>query len=265
MNTTDYLQKFEKKLQLRNYRANTIKTYVSCAASFLGYFKTTPERINKDQIEDYILTKDARNTKAQNIGALKLFYELAVEQPVKLSKIKTPRKEKHLPTIIDRQTIINKIAAIENTKHRALLHLIYGCGLRRSEALNMLITDIDSKRMIVRIADGKGGKDRFVPLPKTTLDFLRIYFLDYKPKIYLFNGWKTEPQYTSKSLEQICHKYLNTNPHTLRHSYATHLHEAGTDIEIIRQLLGHNNIKTTQIYLQVSTRTLAGVISPVDM
>lgn len=91
MNTTDYLQKFEKKLQLRNYRANTIKTYVSCAASFLGYFKTTPERINKDQIEDYILTKDARNTKAQNIGALKLFYELAVEQPVKLSKIKTPQ------------------------------------------------------------------------------------------------------------------------------------------------------------------------------
>lgn len=167
--------------------------------------------------------------------------------------------------VIDRKTIIEKIAAIQNKKHRAILHLIYGCGLRRSEALNMLIADIDSARMVIKIADSKGGKDRYVPLPKTTLQHLRDYFLEYKPKVYLFNGWKNEPQYNERSLEAICHKYLNTNPHTLRHSYATHLLEAGTDIEIIRQLLGHNNIKTTQIYLHISKRHIENVVSPVDM
>jgi site-specific recombinase XerD len=232
---------------------------------YLYYYKKSPELINKDEIEDYILTKDARNTKAQNIGALRLFYEMVVNQPVKLNSIKTPRKEKHLPTILDRKAIIEKIEAIQNKKHRALLHLVYGCGLRRSEPLNMLITDIDSLRMMVRIADGKGGKDRYVPLPKTTLNYLREYFTEYKPKVYLFNGWKNEPKYNERSLEAICNKYLNTNPHTLRHSYATHLLEAGSDIEIIRQLLGHNSIKTTQIYLHVSKRHIGNVISPVDM
>lgn len=265
MTNAELLQKFEKKLLLINYRKTTIKTYCSSVASFLYHFNKPPERINKEEIEDYILTKDKRNTRAQNIGALKLFYKLAVGQPVKLSKIKTPRKERHLPVIIDRQTIIDKLKAIKNTKHRALLHLVYGCGLRRSEPLNMLITDVDSKRMLVRVADAKGAKDRFVPLPKTTLDYLREYFLEHKPKVYLFNGWKNEPKYSEKSLEEICHKYIGTNPHTLRHSYATHLLEAGTDIEIIRQLLGHESIKTTQIYLQVSKQYLSKVVSPVDM
>ena len=204
------------------------------------------------------------------MGALGLFYTDFMRMRVDFSSIYPSRKEKRLPQILALEEVELLILRTKNLKHKTILMTIYALGLRRSKLLNLKISDIDRNRMLVHIKQAKGKKDRVVPLSLKLLEQLREYYKSYRPKIYLFNGRKGEP-YSTSSLRSIftsaCQrakitKYVTLN--SLRHAYATHLMDAGVNIRIIQQLLGHANIKTTMRYTRVTTRSVQNVTSPLD-
>jgi site-specific recombinase XerD len=177
---------------------------------------------------------------------------------------KRPKSEKKLPRVIDSNLIIERLNKIENLKHKSVLTLAYSVGLRVSEVTNLKIEDIDSKRMLIHIKDGKGKKDRIVPLSETVLLLLREYYKQYRPTKYLFNGLNSN-QYTIQSCQKLYKKYIDQNSsiHTLRHSSFTNLLESGTDLRIIQKLAGHSSSKTTEIYTHVSTQILSKVKLPI--
>jgi integrase/recombinase XerD len=188
----------------------------------------------------------------------------------KVYYIDRPRREKTLPTVLSEEEITLIINAVENIKHKAILMTIYSAGLRISEAINLKLKDIDSKRMQIRIEQSKGKRDRYTLLSTKTLEILRIYFLEYKPKIWLFEGQGGE-QYSDRSIQNILKMALSkTNikkhitVHTLRHSFATHLLENGTDLRYIQNLLGHESSKTTEIYTHITTKGFDQIKSPLD-
>ncbi|GGI24374.1 tyrosine-type recombinase/integrase [Pedobacter mendelii] len=178
-----------------------------------------------------------------------------------VEKIHRPRPEHKLPNVLSKEEIKLILEALTNIKHKTMLSLIYSCGLRRSELLHLKPTDIDSKRNLIFIKQSKGKKDRIVPLSLKILEMLREYYKLYHPKVWLFEGQKTENLYSEKSLQSVLKQALSkakiikpVTLHWLRHSYATHLLENGTDLRYIQELLGHNSSKTTEIYTHVSTK-----------
>jgi site-specific recombinase XerD len=177
---------------------------------------------------------------------------------------KRPKSEKKLPRVIDSNLIIERLNKIENLKHKSVLTLTYSVGLRVSEVPNLKIEDIDSKRMLIHIKNGKGKKDRIVSLSETVLLLLREYYKQYRPTKYLFNGLNSN-QYTIQSCQKLYKKYIDQNSsiHTLRHSSFTNLLESGTDLRIIQKLAGHSSSKTTEIYTHVSTQILSKVKLPI--
>lgn len=198
------------------------------------------------------------------ISAIKLFYKMTIKQPMKFKYIEYPRSEKKLPKVIDKQFLLDKLSTIENKKHKAILTLAYSTGMRVSEVCNLKISDIDSKRMIITIRQSKGRKDRIVALSQKVLELLREYFTEYKPKEYLFNG-QFDLKYSTTSCNAIVKQYLGKEYHfhLLRHSNATALLEAGTDLRIIQKHLGHSSSKTTEIYTHVSTNILQSMALPI--
>ena len=260
----EVLNIFEKRLRLRNYSERTIKTYSFYSKQFLvnlnckdAYQLTTKQLIN--YLESYKYTSISQQN--QVINALKLFYKYILNRSeIHLSKIERPRRERHLPQVIDREIIISKINSIVNLKHKAILQLTYSVGLRVSEVVNMKLSDIDSKRMIIHIKNAKGRKDRVVPLSPVVLDTLREYYKEHKPKEFLFNG-QFGLRYSVHSCQVIFKKYIDSKSHfhILRHSSATALLENGTDLRIIQKILGHSSSKTTEIYTHVSTSLLSRV------
>lgn len=189
---------------------------------------------------------------------------------MKLAHIPWPKKEQKLPQPIEAEDIAKILSVCHNIKHRSIIYLLYGCGLRISEVINLKPEHIDSKSMVINIISGKGKKDRIVMLPEKLLFLRRQYFKAYKPKNFLFNGQFTE-QYSTRSINQFLKTYAqkaginqNIHAHLLRHSFATHALEQGTDIRYVQKLLGHNNIKTTTIYTHVSRKTIANIPSPLN-
>jgi site-specific recombinase XerD len=177
---------------------------------------------------------------------------------------KRPRTEKKLPKVIDGEYIKSQLSKIGNLKHKSILTLTYSVGLRVSEVVNLKISDIDSKRMLIHIKNAKGRKDRIVPLSQTVLELLRQYFKEYKPKEFLFNG-QNSLQYSIGSCQKIYKKYIDgeSSIHTLRHSSFTNLLENGTDLRIIQKIAGHSNSKTTEIYTHVSNQLLNRINLPI--
>jgi integrase/recombinase XerD len=176
-----------------------------------------------------------------------------------------------LPNVLSKEEIKAILEAPKNLKHKAMLSMIYSCGLRRSELLNLIPNDIDSKRNVVIIRQSKGKKDRITPLSPKILELLRDYYKEYSPKIYLFEGQEKNTQYSARSLEEVLKKSIKfakinkpVTLHWLRHSYATHLLESGADLRFIQELLGHNSSKTTEIYTHVSTKNIQQIKSPFD-
>lgn len=260
MKIPKYLDLYRKELNLINYSDNTIKNYVSQVDLFLkGHQKefTEPSKINETAIKNWLLQFKTRNAMCHSISALKLFYKCVIKQPMKFRHIQYPRSERKLPQIIEKEFLLESISKIENIKHKAIIMLAYSTGMRVSEVCNLQISDIDSKRMIITIRQSKGKKDRIVALSEKVLETLRAYFLIYKPKEYLFNG-QFDLKYSSTSCNQIVKKYLGKKYHfhLLRHSNATALLEAGTDLRLIQKHLGHSSSKTTEIYTHVSTASL---------
>jgi site-specific recombinase XerD len=262
------LEIFENKLRCKNYAQNTIKVYKQ---TLFQYLKETnckdPYRISTKEIIDYLESKSFSSIAQQNqfIGCLKLFAKYILgKKDVHLDKIERPKKEKKLPQIIEKEFLLDRISKIKNKKHKAIIALAYSTGMRVSEVCNLKIEDIDSKRMIINIRQAKGRKDRIVALSENILEMLRDYFKEFTPKVFLFNG-QFNLQYSHRSCNQIVKHYLGKDYHfhLLRHSNATALLEAGTDIRIIQKHLGHSSSKTTEIYSHVSTALLSKMPLPI--
>jgi integrase/recombinase XerD len=262
------LEIFENKLRYKNYSHNTIKVYKQ---TLFQYFKETdckdPYRVSTKEIVNYLETKSFSSVSQQNqfIGCLKLFARYILnKKDIHLDKIERPKTEKKLPRVIDKDFLLDKISKIENLKHKAIITLAFSTGMRVSEVCNLKLEDIDYKRMLILIKNGKGRKDRFVPLSSVVLNLLREYLEQYKPKEYAFNG-QFGLQYSHRSCNEIVKKYVGSDYHfhLLRHSCFTTLLETGTDLQIIRQLAGHQNIRTTQIYCHVSNKTLSKINLPI--
>ena len=244
--------------------------------TFLIFYHNKPvELINNDDViffnNNFILKhKLSASYQNQVVNAIKLFFRQIETRKIEIDLIHRPRKYNPLPKVLAAEEIAQIIDVLDNIKHKCMLSLIYSAGLRRSELLKMRISDIDSKRMQLCIKMSKGGKDRNVPLSETILKWLRIYYLKYRPVNYLFEGQKGE-QYSERSLALVLKKACSlagikkpVNLHMLRHSYATHLLEGGTDLRYIQELLGHKSSRTTEIYTHVSQKAINKIKSPLD-
>lgn len=270
------MDKLLNYMKLRRYSPRTVTTYTSLVESYLQVLGShDPKQLSDEDIARYI-TKyyielgRSRSYQNQVVNALKLYYK--AEQNRDIGKIVNlrPRSEKKLPEVLSMEEVRKILTSIKNEKHRTIFYLIYSGGLRISEATNLRIGDIDSSRNVIHIRQSKGAKDREVPLSQTALEQLRIYYRQYKPKDYLFEG-QFGGMYTTRSIQALFRKALKETQitkkatvHTLRHSYATHLLENGTDLRIIQELLGHKSSKTTEIYTHVSQHTKQKVPNPLD-
>jgi len=238
------------------------------------YSNTNLMEINETDIRHYISTLSKENKSKsflnQMINSIKFYYEIVEGMPNRFYEIERPIKETKLPKIISLEEIKAIIDNTNNIKHKCIVSLMYSAGLRRSELLNLKTTDIDSKRMIISIKHAKGNKERLTILSKTILTDLRLYFIKWKPKEYLFEGPNYTKYSSSSVLKIVKNAALKANirktvtPHMLRHSFATHLLENGTDLRYIQVLLGHSSSKTTEIYTHVAINNLKTIKSPLD-
>jgi integrase/recombinase XerD len=256
----------EQKFNYLNYSERTKENYISHIRKFLKQQNKSCLHLSSKDFQSYLDNYNFTSISQQNqiINSIRFLYKYGLDKKYDKVSFKRPKSEKKLPQIIDSKTLLDKISKIENLKHRAIISLTYSTGMRVSELINLRITDIDSKRMIINICNGKGRKDRIVPLSENMLKLLREYYLKYKPKEYLFNG-QNSLKYSSESCNQIVKKYIGKDNrfHQLRHSHATFLLENGTDLRIIQKILGHSSVKTTEIYTHVSTNTLNKIQLPI--
>lgn len=274
INQIDY---FEALLKSRRYSNSTIKTYTEAIKVFLKYFedRDPAEISNKDFIlfnSNFIL-KNGYSASYQNqvINAIKLFYLKVENRALSIEDIERPKRYNPLPKVIPKEMVEKMLTSIPNFKHKTALTLIYACGLRSSELINLRLKDLDSKRRTVTIVNGKGQKDRVLPVSEKLMKMIIKYYKLYRPSNYLIEGQFKGNSYSETSLEKIFHKYLgkiyknhNFTLHCLRHSYATHLLEAGVSLRYIQELLGHKSSKTTEIYTHVSMTGLQNIKNPAD-
>lgn len=273
----EQLEKFKNYLKSKRYSENTIKTYLDALRSFFVFTnkKSIAEITNDDvilyNIEFILKHKLSSSYQNQIVNAIKLYFKTIQDKSIDIEKVHRPRREKLLPNVLSKEEIKAILEAHSNIKHRAMLSMIYSCGLRCGELLALKPVHIDSKRNIVLLKNSKGKKDRITPLSPKILELLREYYKSYKPKVYLFEGQTEGNPYDDRSLQQVLKQALKkaniSKPvtlHWLRHSYATHLLENGTDLRYIQELLGHNSSKTTEIYTHVSTKSIQQIKSPFD-
>jgi len=271
------LEQFIAHLTLKAYSNSTIRTYRNELLQLLKLLDQKPvSKLTPNDIKRYMLyamEKEgiSENTAHSRLNALKFYFEQVLGREKFFWEIPRAKRPKKLPKVISEEKIIKGLMAVDNLKHKTLLLLAYSAGLRVSEVTSLKITDINSDRMQLSINNAKGKKDRIVTLSKSILPLLREYYTAYKPKIWLFEGQHAEEHYSARSAQTIfkdAYKKLQLPAqcsfHSLRHSFATHLLENGTDITYIQKLLGHNDIKTTLIYTQVSNRDIGKIESPLD-
>lgn len=271
MTIQDYAREFERQLKLRNNAQSTIDTYTGIMRQWLNHFRKDPKAITPRMTEDYVLTLKSTKYKRQTIYTLRHFYYSVMQMPDYLASIPIPKQEKYIPAILSIQEVHKLIQSITNIKQRACIQLIYSCGLRIGEAVNIKVADIDGHRLQMHIKQAKGAKDRIVPMPEDTLNLLREYYKQYKPTEYLFSG-QCQPKYDERSIQQVFHRakasvgiMKKVTVHSLRHSRATHLVDNGVDMSMIQKFLGHSNIKTTvDFYLHTSIVSMQNIFQQAD-
>ncbi len=258
------------KLELKRYSANTVKNYISSFEAFINHFKEKElNEINEMDIRSYLqllIQKEFSNSQVNlAINSIKFYYETVLGMPNRFYSIERPRKKKSLPEVLSKKEVLRIIDCTSNIKHKCIVGLLYSSGLRRSELLNLKIKDIDSKRMVVVVKDAKGNKDRVTVLSTRLLKDLQEYYKEYRPETYLFEGQKGG-KYSVSSVLSIVKSasikagiYKKVTPHMLRHSFATHLLENGTDLRHIQLLLGHSSTKTTEIYTHVANSSFSDI------
>lgn len=273
----EQIEKFKHWLLSRRYSDRTITAYTEALKYFLTFYsgKAISEITNDDVIRynnEYILNNNlSASYQNQIVNAIKLFFTTIRETKIEIDKIHRPKRGKLLPNVLSKKEVKLILNAHSNIKHKTMLSLIYACGLRCGELLALQPVHIDSKRNIVLLKNSKGKKDRIVPLSPKILEMLRDYYKIFKPATYLFEGQISGSPYDSRSLQLVMKQALKkvgiqkpVTLHWLRHSFATHLLENGTDLRYIQELLGHNSSKTTEIYTHVSTKSIQQIKSPFD-
>jgi len=267
---------FRNLMLLKGYSKNTVRNYCNEFHQLLRLLGTRDvNALGKEQIMSYLLwlleKKGCSETKVHTaVNAIKFYFGKVIGREKEFYDLPRPRKPFKLPAILAEEEVMSVLTQISNLKHRAMIMAGYSAGLRVSEIIALKPASIDSKRMMIHIQAAKGKKDRMVPLAKKLLETLRQYYIQYKPKKYLFEG-KPGEAYSAGSVQEILQGAKKKakiskkgSVHMLRHSYATHLMEGGTDIRIIQELLGHNSIKTTMLYTHVSKKDIGRIESPLD-
>lgn len=273
---TPLRQRMIEDMQLRKLAPGTQTNYIQHVAEFARFFQRSPEELDQEAVREFLLyllneRKLSAESVNQHVSALKFLYLTTLEMPwsdVDFPRAKRPR---HLPVVLSYEEVALLFEYVPSLKYRAALMTCYGAGLRISEAVSLKVSDIDSHRMLIRVELGKGGKDRYAMLSVRLLEVLRIWARASKPQGYLFPGWRPGTHMQAESLRRSCREaWLQSGirkkvtVHTLRHSFATHLLEQGTDVRLIQALLGHSCIDTTARYTQVSPVIIGGTLSPLD-
>ena len=263
----DLLEKLKRELEIRNYSKSSIKSYLLSVENYINYVEN--KEMNEDTVKDYIqiqIKKKGPSSVSSDISAIKFFFENVLHEKIYL---KHPKRNKSIPEILTKEEIKKMINSLSNIKHRLIIKLLYGCGLRVSELVNLKNTDLNLLEGLIHIKLSKGKKDRFVKIPESILEELKSY-CNLNKEEFLFPSTR-KGKLTTATIQAIAEKSAKkagiekrVYPHLLRHSFATHLLEQGTDLRIIQKLLGHSDIKTTQIYTQISQASIKNIKSPLD-
>ncbi len=275
--TLQEIATFKQWMEQKRYSDSTVKTYIMAITTFLRFIKpkTSSEATNNDMrqfVNSYMIPRNLSfSYQNQAINAAKLFFKTIRGSLLITEHLDRPRHEHKLPNVLSKEEVGLILKVSTNMKHRMMLTVIYACGLRRGELLNLRPVHIDSKRHLLLIINGKGRKDRVVPISDNLIELLREYYRYYRPRVWLFEGQYPGEQYSEKSIQSVLKIALRkariSKPvtlHWLRHSYATHLLESGTDLRYIQELLGHRSSKTTEIYTHVTEKSIQKIRSPFD-
>lgn len=269
-------EQMKMDLKLKGYSPKTQAAYLGYMKKFVRYFGRSPAKMGEEEIREYlyhlVTERDLGDSSINSAySALKFFYKTTLCRDWNVAKIPRRKPEKKLPVVLDGSEIKQLFAVTTNLKHRALLMTTYSAGLRVSETAHLKVCDVDSKRMQLRVAQGKGKKDRYALLSPVTLNLLRDYWRQYRPFSWLFPGYSPDRPISTRSIQKVFKDAKRkagikkpATVHTLRHSFATHLLEAGTDIYRVQKLMGHTTPKTTAIYIHLRRQDLLKVISPLD-
>lgn len=271
---TPLRQRMIEDMQVRNYSPNTIEAYVRHVAFFAQHFGRSPTELGLEEIRAYQVhlvhqKKVGWSSFNQTVCALRFLYRTTLQKDWGIEHIPYAKQPKKLPLVLSQEEVRRFLGAFKNEKHRLIAMLLYGVGLRVSEAVSLRVEDVDSQRMVLHILQGKGRKDRLAPLPPSLLLRLRRYYQQARPKYWLFPGGIPGTHLTRSTVERVMAQHRAVvgkpvTPHTLRHCYATHLLEAGTDLRTLQALLGHAWIQSTARYTHVSRKRMGGVKSPLE-
>jgi integrase/recombinase XerD len=261
---TPLRQRMMEDMELRNLSADTIRSYVFQVAQFAKHFGKSPDLLGPAEVREYQLfllreKKYARSTLKQVVAALRFFYRATLGREQGIEQLRYGKREKRLPTVLSKKEVFTVFSVTRNMKHRTIMMTLYSTGVRVSELTRLCVNDIDSNRMVIRVHQGKGKKDRYVPLLPSLVTVLRVYWKKYRPKDALFPSQRGGCALSKSAVWKICaeakrkaHLSKRVTPHTFRHTFATHLLEAGTDLRTIQVILGHRSLRTTALYLHVA-------------
>lgn len=272
------LENTRRYLDLARYSEMTIRNYLAELRYLFSYYPdVNPNVFHSDLVIEYLLylnkTLGCSYSKCYMASqSIAFFFRHILQKPCVLPSLIHPRKAKTLPAVMSPEEIAKVISSISNIKHRCIVSLLYSSGLRLSELIHLRITDIDSKSMRIKVVQGKGRKDRYTILSKSVLMDLRAYYVEYRPVEYLFNGQGKGRRYSQRSIQKVVHDAIlkaglankDYSVHTIRHSFATHLVDGGTDVHTVKELLGHNSLGTTMQYLHITDRRLKTVVNPYE-
>jgi site-specific recombinase XerD len=267
----------EMDMKLRRFSPKTISCYLACMRNVAIYFGKSPAELDEEEIRKYLhhLIEERNVSQAvisQSYSALKFFFEKTLQKPWNASKIPRSKQRKKLPQVLSKHEVESIFSVTTNLKHRAILMTIYAAGLRVGEATRLKVSDIDSGRMAIRVNEGKGLKDRYTLMGERNLEVLRLYYKAYRPSEWLFPGRSSSEPVSISSVQRVFKRSLHkagikkkASVHTLRHCFATHLLESGTDLYYIQRLLGHGSARTTSVYLHITGKELSKIKSPIDL
>lgn len=279
MKTQNYISDFEQKLTIQRFSTASIRNYSSVVSCFLGMALqkySEPGKVVQSDVEKYVYwliekRKISSSYQRMIIAGIDKFYKLVLNKNLQIEYLYPQRKEHSLPKYLTKEEVKRMIGGVENLKHKCILELLYAGGLRLNELIGLRVKDIDSSNMIIHINMGKGKKDRKVMLSEILLADLRAYYQNFKPQEYLFEG-QSGGKYSGRSVQSVVKQasrkagiWKPVTPHVLRHSFATHLLENGTDVRFIQELLGHNSVKTTEIYTHITDVSKSKIKSPLDL
>jgi site-specific recombinase XerD len=269
------LEELSRELISRRYSLKTVKAYLRLNKEFCEFSKKAPQECNQDDIKDYLLylaEEKEISTSYLNIAinALKFYYGEVLRKQF-IYEIKRPRRDKKLPVVLSKEEVAAIFGALTNEKHKLILMLTYAAGLRVSEVAGLCVEDIDFQRKLIHIREAKGRKDRYTLLSEVAMEFIQQYRKEYQPKKWLFSGADPEKHIAIRTVQAVFEQAKekagikkDVSIHSLRHSFATHLLEGGTDLRYIQELLGHQSSKTTEIYTHVSQKSIGKIVSPLD-